>query len=159
MAIDWLTLEKEYITSKISYRKLAEKHGIRYPTIQERATRDKWPEKRKKHQAKTVAKTVSKISEQESTKAAKIHNVAGALMDKIANWVDNLDAESLNSKEVRQICASLVDLKALMDIRSEDDHREQRARISALERQAAKEDSSKEAVQVVMDERLEDLCQ
>ena len=79
-------------------------------------------------------------------------------MDKIAKWVDNLDAERLNSKEVRQICASLVDLKALMDIRSEDDHREQEARIANLERQAQKESSGNEPVQVVMGEDVEELC-
>lgn len=60
---------------------------------------------------------------------------------------------------LRQIAAALKDLKEIKMIRSQLDEQEQRARIANLERQAAKEDSSKEAVRVVMDERLEDLCQ
>ena len=60
---------------------------------------------------------------------------------------------------LRQITAALKDIKEIKMLRTALDEQEQRARIANLERQADKEAAGKEAVQVVMDERLDELCQ
>jgi hypothetical protein len=45
--IDWLEAKKEYIAdTSMSYRAIAEKYGVARKTVQERGTREKWPEQR-----------------------------------------------------------------------------------------------------------------
>lgn len=47
---DWLRIKTEYTTTTISYRNLADKHGVSFNTLQCRAKRERWAEARKKNQ-------------------------------------------------------------------------------------------------------------
>lgn len=40
--IDWNAIRAEYIGGGISQRKLAEKYGVPWPTLRDRASREKW---------------------------------------------------------------------------------------------------------------------
>lgn len=68
--IDWLKLKNEYINGNISYRKLAEKYGITFQTLRDRAIKEKWFAKRKEQRhkidTKTTQKTAEKIAEKEA---------------------------------------------------------------------------------------------
>lgn len=57
---------------------------------------------------------------------------------------------------LRQITAALRDIKEIKMLRTALDEREQKARISNLERQANKEEAAREAVEVILDGGLED---
>ena len=87
VTLNWLKIRNEYINGNISYRKLAEKHGIPYQTLRDRATKEKWFEKRKiqrdKISVKTEQKTIEKIAEQESDLAANINSAANELLEKL----------------------------------------------------------------------------
>lgn len=58
--INWLKIKEEYITSSISQRDLADKHGISYNTLKDRATAEKWFDLRNKSIEKATAKAQQK---------------------------------------------------------------------------------------------------
>ena len=62
MAVDWLKIKTEYITTDVSLRRLAAKHNVGESTLFARASKEKWVEQREQHQSKTVAKTLDAIS-------------------------------------------------------------------------------------------------
>lgn len=87
VTLNWDKIRNEYINGYISYRKLAEKHDIPYQTLRDRASKEKWFDKRKEQRekigAKTAQKTAEKIAEQESDLAANIYSAANELLEKL----------------------------------------------------------------------------
>lgn len=87
MSVNWGKVRNEYINGHISYRKLAEKHGVSFHTLKGIATEEKWFDKRKeqheKIRTKTEQKTLEKISDQESDLAANIYSAANELLKKL----------------------------------------------------------------------------
>lgn len=156
MAVDWLAIKTEYITTNISYRKLAEKWGIDPNEIYKTGGREGWVELRKQHKSKAEADAVEKVRKNQVRQALRLVDTASLALEKLSRKVELINPEKLDTKEMRQICASLLDLKNLLGIQSEMDEKEQNARIANLERQANKEESGKEPVTVVMEDGLED---
>lgn len=93
--MNWAKIKNEYINGHISYRKLAEKHDISPSTLMQRASREKWADKRAEHrskvEAKTEQKTVEKVSEHESDLNLRIAQAAGRLLEKIELATEQLD--------------------------------------------------------------------
>lgn len=156
--VDWLAIQTEYITTDTTYRALAAKHGLHYKKIGDVGRREGWVAQREQHRNKTLTAALDAIGQDNAGRARRMHDAAGDLIDKIAVWVEQLDPEEMDTKSVRQICSSLLDLKQLLDIRPEEDWQEQRARIANLERQAQQRDAGRETVQVVLGPGLEELC-
>lgn len=69
--MDWEEIRNEYVTTKTSYRKLAEKYGLSFDVLRKKGEREKWTELRRKSVAKVSQKTVEKIIERESDRLAK----------------------------------------------------------------------------------------
>lgn len=137
MAADWLAIKTEYITTKTSYRKLAQKYGISTTQICNVGREEDWVEQREQFLNKTTAKTLEKISQQEANRAAKIHSVADKLLNKIEAMADS--GRPMNSKDIRALTAAIRDLKEIQNVRSDSDRREQEARIANLQRQNKQE--------------------
>ena len=94
MAINWEAIKCEYITdSTTSYRKLAEKYGISYNAIGNRARKEKWQEQRDQYCAKTVTKALDKISDKKADKMARIDDLADKLLDKLEQAITELDLQ------------------------------------------------------------------
>ena len=95
MNTNWTKIRNEYINGYISQRKLAEKHGIPYQTLRDRALKEKWNDKRKAQREiigkKTEQKTAEKIAERESDLAARINSAAEELLEKIQEATKQLD--------------------------------------------------------------------
>ena len=95
MTLNWTKIRNEYINGHISYRKLAEKHGISFNTLKDRAVAEKWFDKKKEQhnriEIKTQQKTAEKIAEQESDLAANIHSAATKLLEKINIAIEQTD--------------------------------------------------------------------
>lgn len=93
--MNWAKIRNEYINGNISYRKLAEKHGISFNTLKDRAVADKWFEKKKeqhnKIEIKTQQKTAEKIAEKQSDLAADIHSAATELLKKLNIAIEQTD--------------------------------------------------------------------
>lgn len=95
---DWLKIKTEYITTDTSYRKLAEKYGVHYNAIANRAKQEKWVEKRNQFRIKTVTKTVDKIVEKKARQAAKVGDLADKLMLKLEQAIEELDQTVVTHK-------------------------------------------------------------
>lgn len=163
-----LKIKTEYITTDTSYRKLAEKYGIRYATIQKWGKEENWPEMRNQWRIKTVSKTVEKIGDKQANQAAKVNTLADKLLVKLEQAIDELDlqvtthkikTETGNTEQtmefkvareggtvdragLRQLTAALRELKEIKGELSDLDRQEQQARIANLQKQAAKNDDN-----------------
>ena len=162
--VDWNAIRKEYIQGGVSYRELAAKYGVPLRTLADRAKAEKRAELREQAPNKTVTKTVENVAKQNAKVDDRINRLANRLIDKLEKAVDELDAKTVTMKTtmktgaakvtteykkldkekegpvdkggLQQLTNTLRDLKAILDVRSELDRKEQEARIANLRRQA-----------------------
>lgn len=144
---DWQAIKTEYITGNTSYRTLAEKYGVSCVQISRVGKAEGWVELRSRHREKTLAKTLEKISRQQADREARILGVADKILQKIESMVDA--EEPLDGKGIRALTAAVKDLKEIQNVRNELDRKEQEARIANLRRQADKQQSGTEVIEVV----------
>lgn len=126
---DWAKIKREYVTTDISTRALAEKHGVSYGTLRDRAKREGWASARMEHRSKVVAnteqKTAEKIADTESEVAAIRSRVHLKLMQEVERQTDALmSAEECNSYDLRRIVQSYRDMSDIVyeSIGNEEQH-------------------------------------
>ena len=149
--MDWSAIKTEYITDEsTSYRKLAEKYGVSYTSIGEKARKEGWAKERERFLNKTLSKTLSAISKKQARQATRLQMVADKLLAKIEEAVDDLSMHELfvDRAALRQITGALKDIKEVQMVKSEADLREQEARIAKLEREAKEEDNNLTEIRV-----------
>lgn len=135
---DWKRIEAEYITTETSYRKLAQKYGLNQATIAQRAKADDWVGKRKRQASTTQAKIIGAVEGQKVNRAVRLQRVADKLLDKVELILD--EPGVVASGSLRNISATLRDIKEIQMIRPELDVKEQEARIANLQKQAEKDE-------------------
>lgn len=131
--MDWNAIKQEYITTETSYRKLAKKYGLSQTAVGTKASEEGWVKEREKFLEKTLSKTLTIISKDNAKRAARLHNVADKVLDKIEKLVDTIEGDT---SAFRQIAATLKDIKDIQMIKSDADLREQEARIAKLNKDA-----------------------
>ena len=162
--VDWNAIRKEYIQGGVSYRELAAKYGVPLKNLARRAKDEKWVELRKQSDHKAATKTVETVAKHNAKVDDRINRLANRLIDKLEKAVDELDVKTVTMKTtmktgaakvtteykkldkekegpvdkggLQQLTNTLRDLKAILDVRSELDRKEQEARIANLRRQA-----------------------
>ena len=77
----WTKIKTEYITSALSYRKLAEKHGVSVSDLCDRGKREGWVALRRQHRDKVVAKAVQKAADTEADRLARVGQLAYKALD------------------------------------------------------------------------------
>lgn len=136
---DWKKIKNEYIHSSISTRALAEKYGVSYNTLKDRANLEKWASARKEHHSKTTAKTqqktTEKISDSESEIAAIRSRVHLKLMQEVERQTDAIMKGDINSSDLRRIVQSYKDMCDIV-VETVGDEKQHNALISAI-REAA----------------------
>lgn len=158
--VDWNAMRTEYIQGGVSYRELAAKYGVPYRTLAARAKAENWVELRNQACIKAASKTVESVAKQNARVDDRINRLANRLIDKLEKAVDELDVKTVTMKTtmktgaarvtteyrkldrekegpvdkggLQQLTNTLRDLKAILDVRSELDRKEQEARIEAL---------------------------
>lgn len=181
--VDWDAMRTEYIQGGVSYRELAAKYGVPLRTLADRAKAEKWVELREQARNETVTKTVEAVAKQNARVDDRINRLANRLIDKLEKAVDELDVKTVTMKTtmktgaakvtteyrkldrekegpvdkggLQQLTSTLRDLKAILDVRSELDRKEQEARIANLRRQAEKDDGA-DSVTITLEGGLED---
>ena len=63
MATDWAKLRSEYITTSITLRELADKHGIKAAGVMRRAANEYWEAERKQESAKVSSAVINASAE------------------------------------------------------------------------------------------------
>ena len=150
---NWNKIKAEYIAGT-SYRKLADKYGVSSNTILCRLRRENWTDLRKQKQSKYNAEIVDKVVQKEIKQATTIEAVADMLLKKIQEGVES-GTLIVDSQSIRQITASIKDLKDIKGIKSDIDMREQEARIEKLRKDCQTEDTNNE-IRVVLSKEVED---
>ena len=98
--VDWLKIKTEYITNpKASYRNLSEKYGVPKTNLERRAKKEGWPDLRRRHEDKTVARTISEYEKKQARKMVDIDRIANKLLRKIEKAVDELDMQIVTMVE------------------------------------------------------------
>ena len=164
---DWLKIKTEYITTDISYRKLAEKYGVSKAQIYKIGGEEHWVELREQFRSKTIAKTVDKIVEKKARQAARVGDLADKLMIKLEQAIDELDLQVTTHKiktergsteettefrvavpggtvdraGLRQLTAALKELQVIKGEVTDLERREREARIDVLHRQSNQADA------------------
>ncbi len=99
---DWLKIRNEYVSGSISYRKLAEEHGVSFATLQARAKRENWASEREnqydKIKTKVGQKTAEVVSTKEANRIGRILSTADLLLAKIEEAASQLDTHIVTNK-------------------------------------------------------------
>ena len=145
---DYTAIKAEYIADgKSSIRKLANKYGIPYGTLNKRACSEKWKAQKDRSGEKTVAKAIAKIEDGRASRMLRLQTVTDKVLNKIEKAVETMvdsDPELINPLAFKQITGALKDIKEIQMLRSDIDIREQEARIRNLEKQADADDTVSE---------------
>lgn len=105
------TVRNEYISSKISLRKLAEKYGIAFSTIQKAARREGWNDMRSQVEAKSNQITIERCADQRSRNSEKAALIMQEIIDKLLEAAKMLTPSDVQA--ARQIIATMKDLKEI----------------------------------------------
>ena len=139
---DWQAIKTEYISTKTSYRKLAEKYGVHYKTIADKGKKENWEELRSQVSHKTLTKTIERVTTSQADRAAKLTDVSDLLLDKARELLENYPELLLDTKAMKNISGVLRDYKEIHGIKAQKDLEEQEARIAKLRREAEKEEDT-----------------
>lgn len=132
MAVDWLKIKTEYVSGNVSYRKLAEKHSIPFPTLRDRATSEGWKKQRDKQRNEVVTKseqkTVEKITDAVSDEAASKARIKAIMIRLAEGWfkaqeesVEKGEAKAVDPSDFRKMVQSCVELGVLEAQEGESD--------------------------------------
>lgn len=112
--LNWHKIRGEYIAGGISQRKLAEKYGISFSTIQKKCQREKWAEAREAAKLKVAENVVQKTAEAAADNAA----IAASIKRKGLLILDKLfdDFSKHTATEHRESGDGVTDIKRLRDL-------------------------------------------
>ena len=148
---DWEKIKAEYITTDISVRDLAQKHGVHYTTIGKKASKEGWQTQRQQQTNTTLTKILQADTEQKVDRATKLYNAADELLNKIVAGISS--AGIVTPTAAKNYSDALKNIKEIHMIRSAEDIEEQKARIEKLRKEAASGDKN-EPIRVVIDDGL-----
>lgn len=156
--MDWNAIKTEYITTSISYRKLAEKHNVSKVTLSHRAKQEKWVELRKQHNDKIITKSVRKAETKAVDYKSTLYDLAFKVAKQLNDMTDNNTIESLAAMGIkpRDITGAIKDLEDALHVKSEPDLKEQEARIAKLRKESEEENKSDNTINVVISGGAED---
>ena len=130
--MDWNKLKAEYIAGGISYRKLAQKHGVSFNTLKDIAVGEKWTELRQQAHNDATTKIIETVVEENTNYTASIYDVADKLLEKIYGM---LMCERLTTQNIKNLSSAIKDIKDIKGIKSDIDLKEQNARIDKLRKE------------------------
>lgn len=91
--IDWNALQVEYVTGKLSLKKLAEKHGISENTLENRSRKEKWSEQRRKYRGNVTAKSIARASARETRRLSSLQSSASRMCAQIEKLMKDAETQ------------------------------------------------------------------
>lgn len=140
--IDWDAIKNEYLTTKTSYRKLADKYGVNKDTIWKKGKDEDWDGQRRRHSDNVQTKMLEADTEQKISGAKKLNEAAEMLLGIAVAQMQARNPMEMSTQEMKHISGVLRDVKETLMIKSDADRREQEARIANLQKQAEKEEQN-----------------
>lgn len=111
----------EYISDpKMSYRKLAEKHGVSLKTISRIGKQENWKQLRVQLGDKILKKTMNRISTEKSDELAKVISTSSKLLNHINKALDREDEFNavFVTKDGSAVTLEKADARAIKDMAS-----------------------------------------
>ena len=99
--VNWKKIEAEYVGGSLSMRKLAEKHGVPWGTLNDRAARGKWGQKRRDAHKKAIEKAEQKTAEAFADNATIAAEIKRKLLARVNSLLDSIP-EGMTSTELQQ---------------------------------------------------------
>lgn len=146
--MDWNKLKAEYIAGGTSYRKLAEKYGVKFSNLKNVAIKEGWTDLKERAKNKADTKMVDTIANDMSKNAVKINVVADKLLNKMCALLEAL--EVADSQTIKQCTSALKDIKDIKGVKSDIDLKEQIARIDKLRKDIESEQTDDKPYGVVL---------
>lgn len=114
--MDWNAAKTEYVTTDISYRKIAEKYHVSLTQVAKHALDEKWVELKKQFRDDTYTNTIETLTKGNTERVEKILQISDQILAKVENAVDLV--EKTDMRAYKQMTAILKDIK---DIQLADD--------------------------------------
>lgn len=112
--MNWRKIKAEYIAGGISQRKIAEKHGIPFGTLQKRARLEKWTAKRKGAEEKAVEKVAQKTADEVADNAVTLQRIKAKLLKRVESMIDGFP--DTNAAEMRERIGTIDYIYRLKDL-------------------------------------------
>lgn len=91
--VDWNAIKTEYITTRASYRQLAEKYGVSRVQIGNKGKKENWVELRRRHLDRRLSKTLDADAKKTADRMTRIQNATDKLLTKIEKAITELDLQ------------------------------------------------------------------
>lgn len=137
---NWQDIKTEYLTTKTSFRKLADKYGLNKDTIWKKAKDEGWEDLRRQHIDRTQTKILEADTKQKVSRAEKLNEAADLLLGRVMAMLSAGDPMDMDTQGMKHISGVLKDVKEIYMVKSDADMREQEARIKNLQKQAEKDE-------------------
>lgn len=86
--VDWEKIKAEYLQGGTSYRKLADKHGVPFSTLEKKARSENWTEQRKEVGEKAATKARQKIVSQRAKDIELLDRSRTLLIQKLHRTIE-----------------------------------------------------------------------
>ena len=130
----------EYITTKLSLRALAKKHGLNKDRVCRWAKEEDWETLRRQHCDKTQTAVLEKDIQSKTDRVDALYAASDMLLEKVVAGMKNVPF--LAPTAASNYSNALKNIKEIQMIRSAEDIEEQRARIEKLRKDTEREDKS-----------------
>lgn len=144
----WSQAKTLYITGQMSYRDLAERFGVGLSTVHKRGKTEDWTKQRADLMEETTTQTAVLFADdakERTHQIACIYNRFVGILDKISAVLEEKitkDGIIISGKEMGGYINALRSLKEIGNIKTEQELREQDARLRLLEKQIAESTDS-----------------
>ena len=99
---DWNAIKAEYIAGGISQRKLAEKYGISFNTLKDRANAGKWNQQREQAHNKITTKTQQKIVDSAADNATQLQRAYGLILKRVNRLLENMPEDGTKIRKTNK---------------------------------------------------------
>jgi hypothetical protein len=147
--VDWHTIKMEYITTETSYRRLAKKYGMDVASIGRRAKAEDWVGQRQRFVDRSETETLNSVCQERKERTARLLRASDMLLDRVQELLENADDPVTDTSVMRDIAVVLKSLKEIQMVRSEEDIREQEARIAKLRKEAEDDDTRPPVLEIL----------
>lgn len=155
--MDWNKLKREYIAGGTSYRKLAAKYDANLSVLKRIAHDEDWVGLREQCKAKTATKIVEIESDKQAERMRRLLKVSDDLLDVVEEAVHSLQVGELimDRTALKSLSGTIKDIKEIQNIKTELDIAEQKARIANLQKQAERDEDSRDVSVEISEEAVE----
>lgn len=142
--MDWDELKREYVTTNISYRKLAAKYDVDFNSLQYQARKFNWYQERLQFRDKINTKSLEIAQEKATDYKSVLYDLAYKVAQQLSDMTEKFGIEKLVKMGIkpRDITGAIKDLEDTLHIKSEIDLKEQEARIKKLQRDTSIEENN-----------------